>query len=181
MGQPELAEHRRRFAISTRSVLYFLAFFWIFGFTVAELGLVGHQLHRYGNSYENYANNQYKHGLGILLFSVVASLLVTLSHPWLSVWIISICSFIMAVFFGTGAGIIQQDAPFTGHGCKRKPLEDYPVAWRPYAVECDNIIAIQGVAWSLWVLYIFLWVGTLVQKLSVSVRATPENFYGSKV
>lgn len=137
---------------------------------VAELGLVGHQLHRYGNSYENYANNQYKHGLGILLFSVVASLLVTLSHPWLSVWstyltplfprldtdqsiwesaVISICSFIMAVFFGTGAGIIQQDAPFTGHGCKRKPLEDYPVAWRPYVVECDNIIAIQGVAWSL--------------------------------
>lgn len=186
---------------------------------VSELGLVSQQLHKYGNSYLHYASKQYKHGLGLLLFSVIASLLVTLSHPWLSVActslpslpsnriliksfvnfiVISFSSFVMAVFFGTGAGIIQRTAPFTGHGCARKPLADYPQEWQPYVGECSRVVAIQGIAWALCKfesfsgdiallnifaggLYIFLMLGTIIHKVKFVTRATPEGFYASKV
>ena len=169
------------FAFSLRSVLYLLAFIWIFCFTVAELGLVSNQLHKYGDDYTNYGTKAYKHALGLLLFSTIASLLVLLAHPFVSVGMISFWSFVMAVFFGTSAGIIERVAPFTGHGCTHQKVEAYPENWRPWVGECNHIVSIQGIAWALWALYIFLWVGTLMQKLRISVRATPEGFYAAKV
>jgi len=51
----------------------------------AELGLVSDQLHKYGDTYEHYADKEYKHALGLLLFNSLASLLLTLAHPWLGV------------------------------------------------------------------------------------------------
>ncbi|KAJ2912929.1 hypothetical protein MD484_g7484, partial [Candolleomyces efflorescens] len=123
---------------------------------------------------------EYKHALGLLLFAVIFSLLILLSHPWLGVGFICVLSFTVAIFFGTGAGIINRTAPFKGTSCGR-PASDYPEAWQPYAHECSRIVAIQGLAWALWGLYVFLFFGTLFHKVQFKTRPTPEAFYHNKV
>jgi len=50
----------------------------------ATLGLVSQQLHKYGNGYQNYPGREYKHDLGLILFSCVFTLLIVLGHYWLS-------------------------------------------------------------------------------------------------
>ncbi|KAF5313729.1 hypothetical protein D9611_010095 [Ephemerocybe angulata] len=171
----------RRITPSVRSVLYALAFGWLFLLTGSELGLVSQQLHRGGNNYANYGSKQYKHALGLLLFSCLSSLLVILSHPWLSVPFVSVCSFVLAVFFGTGAGIVWQDTGhfFKGTGCR--PPDQIPPNWRRFADQCRIIVSIQAMAWALWGLYILLFVGTLIHKLKITTRPTPEGFYHNKV
>ncbi|RXW22508.1 hypothetical protein EST38_g3342 [Candolleomyces aberdarensis] len=169
----------RRLSFGVRSVAYGVTFFFLFAMTVALLGLVGNQLHKYGNTYEQYASMEYKNGLGLLLFSVIFSLLILLSHPWLGVGFICVLSFIAAVFFGTGAGVINRTAPFKGTSCNR-PADEYPEPWRPYAHECSRIVAIQGLAWALWGLYIFLFFGAVFHKIQFKARPTPEGFYYNK-
>ncbi|KAG2005037.1 hypothetical protein CC2G_003536 [Coprinopsis cinerea AmutBmut pab1-1] len=186
MAPPRKARHAarepqpRRVVFTLRTVLYAIAFFLIFGLTVSELGLVSSQLHKYGEGYTNYPSKGYKHTLGLLLFSVIWSLLGVLGHPWLGIGPTAIFSFSAAVFFGVGAGLIHLRTPFQGHSCSSKPVEEYPVEWQPYAEECAIIVSIQGCAWALWALYIFLMVGTIVHKFDIRRRPTPEGFYHSK-
>ncbi|KAJ3531161.1 hypothetical protein NMY22_g8272 [Coprinellus aureogranulatus] len=92
---------------------------------------------------------QYKHALGLLLFAVLVSLLLMLGHPWVGPAFIAVWSFILAVFFGTGAGIIWQNTGLFWKGTGCRPAEVLPPNWRPYARECGRVVTIQAVAWSL--------------------------------
>ena len=53
-----------------------------FSTAAVELGLVSDFLHRYGNGYDRYPTMEFKHDLGIILFSCVVTFLYVLSHPW---------------------------------------------------------------------------------------------------
>ncbi|TEB21128.1 hypothetical protein FA13DRAFT_164644 [Coprinellus micaceus] len=167
----------RRPVLNLRTILYAIAFVLIFSLTCVELGLVSEQLHKYGDDYSNYGSKQYKHILGLLLFSVIVSLLVMLSHPFVGVPFITVCSLILAVFFGTAAGVIWQNTGLFWKGTGCRPAESIPENWRPFARECGRVVTIQAVAWSLFGLYILLFVGTLIHKLKIRARPTPEGFY----
>ena len=52
----------------------------------AELGIVSDLLHEGGNSYANYPTMEFKHDLGILLFSCIVTFLFILSHPWSNIF-----------------------------------------------------------------------------------------------
>ncbi|TFK23875.1 hypothetical protein FA15DRAFT_641893 [Coprinopsis marcescibilis] len=175
----DLTQHRR-FVVNFRSVFYGIVFFLIFAQTVAILGLVSYELHKYGNGYANYASMEYKHALGLLLFGSLLSLLIVLPHLWLGVGFTFICALIAALFFATGAGVVFRTTPFRGHACHRTPASAYPAAWQPYAGECGRIVAIQGLAWALFATYFILALATFFQKFSVKSRPTPEGFYFSK-
>ncbi|KAF8958678.1 hypothetical protein BDZ97DRAFT_1840841 [Flammula alnicola] len=172
-------EDTRRFVPSIRSILYALGFFLIFSLTCAELGLVSQQIHKFGRFAENYASLEYKNSLGLLLAAVIISLLLCFAHFWTPVGVATFVALILAVFFGTGAGIIQKTTPFTGHGCHKLSQNDYPEKWRPFFQQCSRIVAIQGVAWSLWVLYVWLFFGSLIYMFRISVKPTPGGFYAS--
>ncbi|KAH9479940.1 hypothetical protein JR316_0008537 [Psilocybe cubensis] len=152
----------RKFVPSIRSILYLIGFVLIFALTCAELGLVSQQIHKYGRFAENYASLQYKNVLGLLLCACLVSLLVTIFHLFLNVGFVAFFSLVLAVFFGTGAGVIRTATPFRGTSCGR-PADAYPEKWQRFAHECSRIVSIEAVAWSLW--------GFL--------RATPGGFYGS--
>lgn len=169
----------RKPVLNLRTVLYATAFVLIFSLTCVELGLVSEQLHKYGNDYTHWATKQYKHAIGLLLFTVIVSLLVMLAHPFVGVPFITVWSFILAVFFATGAGVIWQNTGLFWKGTGCRPAEQLPEIWRPYARECGRVVTIQAVAWSLFGLYFLLFVGTLIHKLKVSARPTPEGFYYS--
>jgi hypothetical protein len=168
---------KRLFVPGLRSILYATTFFFLFAFTVAELGLVSQQLHKYGNTYQHYASMEYKNGLGLLLAAVIVSLLFTIFHYWTSVGFSLVVSLALAVMFGTGAGIIQRTTPFKGTSCHSKPVSDYPDIWQPYAHECSRIVSIQAVGWALWALYIMYMIGTIVYKVGFRVKPTPGGYY----
>lgn len=62
--------------IATFAHLYFSA--------AAELGLVSDLLHEGGNSDTNYPSKEYKHDLGLLLFTCIVSLLYIIAHSFIS-------------------------------------------------------------------------------------------------
>ncbi|KAF9045398.1 hypothetical protein BJ165DRAFT_159450 [Panaeolus papilionaceus] len=166
-----------RFVFNMRSILYALAFLFIFSFTVAELGLVSYYLHKYGNTYEHYPSKQVKHVLGLLLCATLISLLVSLSHYWLSVGFVAFTSFILAVFFSTGAGVIQRTTPFKGTNCGHATERQWPAQWQPYAGECKNIVAIQALGWGLAFLYLSMLIGSFFYMFSIHPKPTPGRFY----
>ncbi|PPQ63902.1 hypothetical protein CVT24_010369, partial [Panaeolus cyanescens] len=164
----------KRFVFTFRSVVYALAFLFIFCFSehtkipplhvyleeltkmfptaVAELGLVSYYLHKYGNTYEHYPSKEFKHVLGLLLCAVLISLIVSLTHFWLRVGLVAFTSFILAIFFATGAGVIQRTTPFKGTNCGHATERHWPDQWQPYAGECKNIVTMQGLGWGLGML-----------------------------
>ena len=55
-----------------------------FDSAVSELGLVSQQLQRGGNGYEKYPGKEFKHDLGLLLFSCIGTLLYLIGHFYTS-------------------------------------------------------------------------------------------------
>ncbi|KAF8623680.1 hypothetical protein AX17_007378 [Amanita inopinata Kibby_2008] len=165
-----------RWAFSYRALAYAITSFFIFSFTCIELGLVSQQLHKYGNSPQNYATQGFQHLIGLMLYNSIITLLYSLSHFWLSVGFTSFISLILAVFWGTGAGLLRTTTPYRGTHCDRPPSA-YAPNWAPFANECSRIITIEAIGWTLWGIFIFLLIGTLVQKLQITVKSTPEEMY----
>ncbi|KAF8633094.1 hypothetical protein AX15_001511 [Amanita polypyramis BW_CC] len=166
----------KRMTFSLRALAYGLVFFLTFALACSELGLVSQQLHQHGNSYALYPTMQYKHAIGLLLFSAITTMVVCLSHFWLSVGFFPILSIILAVFWGVGAGLLRSGTPFRGTSCGR-PVSSYPAAFQPYANLCSRIVTIEALAWTEWGLSILLLVGSLAHKLHISVKSTPEELY----
>ncbi|KJA14164.1 hypothetical protein HYPSUDRAFT_49374 [Hypholoma sublateritium FD-334 SS-4] len=168
----------RIFVPSTRSWIYLATFILIFCLTCAELGLVSQQIHKYGRWTFNYATLQYKNAIGLLLCACLISLLLCLGHYWIAVGGTAFTSLILSVFFGTVAGIFRVTTPFRGHDCGR-PQDSYPVIWRPWFQECSRVVAMEGIAWSLWALYLCMMIGTLLYMFQITPRPTPGGYYGS--
>ncbi|KAF9473370.1 hypothetical protein BDN70DRAFT_937487 [Pholiota conissans] len=174
----EQVEDNRWFVPSARAYLFMGMFIFIFMLTCVELGLVSYQIHKYGRFAENYASLQYKNSLGLLLCAVLISLLLCIGHYWIAVGFTAFVSLILAVFFGTVAGIIRTATPFRGTSCGNA-VDLYPVKWQPYVGECRRIIAMEAFAWTLWALYIFLMIGCLSYIFRITVRPTPGKYYWS--
>ncbi|KAK0186041.1 hypothetical protein F5146DRAFT_1069012 [Armillaria mellea] len=119
----------KAFITSPRRMLYAIAFFLVFALTTSQLGLVSQQLHNGGNDYANYPGMEYKHDLGLLLFSCVFTYLYLIGHLYApGLGLITFFTFVGAVFWGTGAGVMFQVSPFRSYNL-----------W---------IVAIQGIAWA---------------------------------
>ncbi|KAM6504301.1 hypothetical protein JOM56_001244 [Amanita muscaria] len=166
----------QRWAFSYRALAYIITFFIIFALTSAELGYVAQQIHDHGDGYEHYATMQYKHVIGLLLFACIATLLFCVIHFWIPVDVVPAASFILAVFWGTGAGLLRTGTPYRGD-CASRLANTYPTVWQPYADLCTRVIVIEALAWSLWGILIILMIGSLVHKLGVTVKSTPEEMY----
>ncbi|KAF8917950.1 hypothetical protein CPB85DRAFT_1284157 [Mucidula mucida] len=168
----------RTFWRSPRRVLYAVAFFLVFALTASELGLVSQQLHNGGNDYANYPGMEYKHDLGLLLFSCVFTFLYLIGHIFIEgMGMITFLTFVLAVFWGTGAGVMYQVSPFRAYNCGN-PADSFAPNWARFHDQCSRIVAIQGIAWALWGLMVFLFFGMLIHKLEI--RARPNiTFYGA--
>ena len=57
-------------------------------------------------------------------------------------------TFVFAVFWGTGAGVMFAVTPFRGTNCDADP-STFPPAWQNYVSQCEIVVSIQGVAWAL--------------------------------
>lgn len=55
---------------------------------------------------------------------------------------------ILAVFNGTGAGILQK-SPFGRNLRCGDPVDSFPEAYQPYVNDCARVTAIEGLAWAL--------------------------------
>ncbi|KAE9409168.1 hypothetical protein BT96DRAFT_931949 [Gymnopus androsaceus JB14] len=149
--------------------MYACAFAFMFGMTAAELGLVSDLLHEGGNSDTNYPSKEYKHDLGLLLFTCIVSLLYIIAHSFISMGMNIFLNFALAVFWGTGAGVLFHVSPFESYTCDR-PASDFSPKWAAYADHCARVVAMQGLAWALWVLCIIMMFGMLFHLVEFKTR-----------
>jgi len=150
--------------------LYTLAFTLLFGLTAAELGLVADLLHKGGNVESRYPSAEFKHDLGILLFSCIVSLLYIIGHAFISMGLNIFISFALAVFWGTGAGVLFHVSPFESFTCD-KPSSRFSSNWAAYADNCSRVVAMQGLAWALWGLSIIMMFGMLFHLVEFKTRS----------
>lgn len=57
-------------------------------------------------------------------------------------------NFVLAVFWGTGAGVIFHVSPFESFTCG-KPASEFSPNWAAYADHCARVVTMQGLAWAL--------------------------------
>ncbi|KAK7465546.1 hypothetical protein VKT23_005521 [Stygiomarasmius scandens] len=160
---------------SVRFWLYAIAFSLAFALAASELGLVSAELQRGGNSYANYPGMEYKHDLGLLLFTCIAEFLFLIGHFYISVGLSAFVTFVLAIFWGTGAGVLFAVSPFRATNCDN-PANTFPPNWQPYTDRCDLIVAMQGIAWALWGLHVLMLFGMLAHLLQIKVRPN-VSFY----
>ncbi|KAH6901577.1 hypothetical protein BKA70DRAFT_1435956 [Coprinopsis sp. MPI-PUGE-AT-0042] len=180
---PDIGEKKRPsfpFVFNFRTILYALTFFLIFATTVAELGLVSWLLHTHGEGYENYPNKQYKHAIGLLLFSSILSLPHCPATRMDERRIHVLCGTRGSGVLWYGCGPHSSEALRSRAQTVTGEADQWVLEWQPYAGDCGKVVAIQGLAWALWALCIFLLIGTLVHKFDIRARPTPEGFYFSK-
>ncbi|THV06610.1 hypothetical protein K435DRAFT_849077 [Dendrothele bispora CBS 962.96] len=154
---------------------YSIAFSLAFALAASELGLVSAELQRGGNSYAFYPSKEYKHDLGLLLFTCIAEFLFLIGHFYASVGFSAFITFVLAVFWGTGAGVLFAVSPFRATNCDN-PLNSFPAAWQPYTDRCSLIVAMQGIAWALWGLHVLLLFGMLAHVFNIRTRPN-VSFY----
>ncbi|KAF7799921.1 hypothetical protein EIP86_011164 [Pleurotus ostreatoroseus] len=159
-----------------RPFVYGFWFSLIFACAAVELGLVSDFLHRYGNGYDRYPTMEFKHDLGIILFSCVVTFLYVLSHPWSNHFMSAVWAFILAVFWGTAAGVIFQVSPFRAYTCGR-PASSFTPEWAAWLGNCRRVVTMEAFAWTLWGLYLFLFIGLLVEMFQCSRRRDVRPFY----
>ncbi|PSR81180.1 hypothetical protein EW026_g3776 [Hermanssonia centrifuga] len=155
---------------------YGFAFFLVFCLTAAELGIVSHLLHEGGNIPANYPTREFKSILGLILFSCIGTFLYVFSHPWSSMGISAFWSFVFAVFWGTSAGVIFHVSPFENFTCHR-PASSFPPAWQSYHDRCHEVVALQGMAWALWGIFIFKFLGMIIELIEFKKRPNVKSFY----
>jgi hypothetical protein len=149
--------------------LYALAFALMFGMTVAELGLVSDLLQQGGNDVTKYPSPEFKHDLGLLLFTAIATLLYIIGHPFLGMGLNIFINFALAVFWGTGAGVLFKVSPFESRTCD-KPSSVFSSQWQSYADNCAIVVTMQGLAWALWGLSVILMFATLFHLFEFKTR-----------
>ncbi|GLB39539.1 hypothetical protein LshimejAT787_0700490 [Lyophyllum shimeji] len=164
-----------------RRNLYILVWALVFAIAASELGLVSHQLHRGGNADEHYGSREFKHALGLGLFSCLLTFLMCLGHPWGPVQLMVFWALVAAVFWGTVAGVVYSSCPYRQNNCKAKdPYHTFHGSkWSEpqYFRECSRIVAIQGLAWAEWALFTIMFFAMLFD--SVEFRPKPtKSFYG---
>ncbi|ESK85167.1 proteophosphoglycan 5 [Moniliophthora roreri MCA 2997] len=168
---------RTGFFSSPRRVLYTVGFALVFGIAASALGIVSYEFQRYGNTYEHYPAMEYKHDLGLILFSCIYTFLFLIGHPFISMGISIFFTFIGAVFWGTSAGILFAVTPFRSYTCGN-PVESFASNWQPYVGQCSRIVALQGLCWAEWGVLVFLLFGSIGHKFEFRSRPN-ATYYGA--
>ena len=57
-------------------------------------------------------------------------------------------AFVFAIFWGTSAGVVNRVVPFEVWKCNRNP-DVFAPEWRPWQNQCNELVALQGIAWTL--------------------------------
>ncbi|WWD17732.1 hypothetical protein CI109_102173 [Kwoniella shandongensis] len=158
---------------TTRQTFYAVFFILWFAIDVSLLGLVSQQIHKYGQEQSNYPSGKYQHALGLLLFSTLIGLLFSIFHWALGLTVYLPVFLAFGVWFGTGAGILEE-TPF-GHGLQCKHINDpskFAPNWVPFLQECSRVTAISGLAWAMFALATIGFFWTIADKFSfVSKRS----------
>ncbi|KAK4704568.1 hypothetical protein P7C70_g1640, partial [Phenoliferia sp. Uapishka_3] len=159
-------------------ILFAISFILAIVLAVAELGLVSQQLQNGGNDSGNYPGREFKYNLGeadsILLFTIILTLIISLTHNRISMKLIAFGVFILAVFWGTGAGIIFQVSPFHVYSCKFDVNTFEPI-WQPFYSQCSRIVAIEAIAWAEFGLMILILIQYFVDAVHFSIHK--DSFY----
>ncbi|KAK4702329.1 hypothetical protein P7C70_g3896, partial [Phenoliferia sp. Uapishka_3] len=164
---------------TARHIVYMCTYILVFCIACSELGLVSQQLHNGGDcnggdcDYPG-GNGLWKHDLGLLLFTVIWTLLVCLGHWKVNLFIGTFITFIAAVFWGTGAGVAFSVTPFKSSTCGL-PASHFNAKWAPFVSQCSRIVAIEGLAWANWALLTVLFFFQLSDMLTCTVAR--HEFY----
>ncbi|GLB39538.1 hypothetical protein LshimejAT787_0700480 [Lyophyllum shimeji] len=172
---PEKAKPTGIFSPSfRRRFIYGFAWALVFCIAAAELGLVSQQLHNGGNSYDNYGNKMFKHVLGLTLFSILFTFLLCIGHFYSSVGMMTVLVLIAAVFWGVDAGVIFQSSPYRQYNCgdKDPAATFHGTRWSEprFFSQCSRIVAMQGLAWAEWGVFVMMFFGMLADILDVRMR-----------
>lgn len=159
-----------------RPFVFGFTFCLIFACAAVELGLVSDFLHRYGNSYDFYPTMEFKHDLGIILFSSIVTFLYCLSNYWSNHFMCAVWAFILSVFWGTAAGVLFQVSPFRAYTCGR-PDSAFTPEWAAWKGNCRRVVTMEGFAWSLWGLFMFLFLGLIMEMFQCTKRKDVRPFY----
>lgn len=152
-----------------RHLVYFVLFLLWTIFDIVELGLVSQQIHQHGQTASNWPSAEYQHAMGLLLFSTIIGLLWGLFHWFVSLSLYLPINIAFAVWWGTGAGIIEA-TPF-GHGLQCKnPTSSFPLNWQPFVGECTRVTTIEGFAWIMFALSVVGLFVAFVDKYSITSR-----------
>ncbi|KAK7061048.1 hypothetical protein VNI00_000783 [Paramarasmius palmivorus] len=159
-----------------RRLGYGAAFFLVFAIAAAALGLDAQQLHKYGNTNQNYASLEYKNALGLCLFSCIFTFLWLIAHWQVNMGLSIFFTLVGAVFWGTCAGIFYHSTPFRAFTCDN-PVDTFPTKWQPYVGECTRVVSLQGLCWAEWALLCLMLVMSIIHK--IEIRPRPEaSYYG---
>lgn len=107
--------------------------------------------------------------MGLLMFATLLGLVWGIFH-WaaglrthLVVWLM------MAAFFGTAAGILEQ-SPF-GHGLRcGNPASFFPEQYRPFVSQCTRVKALSGLAWALFGISVLLMFYSFFDRYDLHVK-----------
>ncbi|WVQ97565.1 hypothetical protein IAU59_004679 [Kwoniella sp. CBS 9459] len=167
---------------TARQVFYACFFILWFCIDVAELGLVSQQIHKHGRETADWPTGKVQHAMGLLLFSTIFGLLFCIFHWALGLGLYLPVFFMFGVFFGTGAGILEE-TPF-GHGLQCKHKDDpsrFAQNWVPFLNDCSRFTAIEGLAWAMFALAVFGLFFTIADKFSfVSKRTAVYESYAEE-
>ncbi|KIP11480.1 hypothetical protein PHLGIDRAFT_476163 [Phlebiopsis gigantea 11061_1 CR5-6] len=163
-------------AARARPWLYGFTFALIFALTAAELGLDSHILHGHGNNSHDYPSLEFKNILGLILFTCIATLLYIVAHPWASVGMSCWWTFVFAVFWGASAGVLNRVVPFEVSKCGESPSA-FPSVWGPWLHQCSELVALQGVAWTLWGIFLIKFIVLIVELIEFKPRKNVKTFY----
>ncbi|KAL8279833.1 hypothetical protein RQP46_007683 [Phenoliferia psychrophenolica] len=131
-----------------------------------------------GNDAGNYPGREFKYNLGIILFTIILTLIVSLFHTKIGMKLTTFAVFVLAVFWGTGAGIIFQVSPFHVYSCKFDVATFDPL-WQPFYSQCSRIVAIEAFAWSEFGLMCLILILIMVDCVTFTIHR--EDFYAPSV
>jgi len=179
MGRYDEKDVRPTFWQRVRPWVYGFTFALIFALVATELGIDSHILHQHGNNSYNYPSLEFKNIIGLILFSCIATLLFVISHPWSGVRMSAFWAFVFCIFWGTSAGVLNRVVPFESHNCD-SGANTFAPKWQPWQHQCKELVALQAIAWSLWGIFLFFWLGLMAEIFDLKVRPRPGPFYRHK-
>jgi hypothetical protein len=81
----------------------------------------------------------------------------------------------LAVFWGTGAGLLRTGTPYRGTSCIPRAAEHYPPVFQPFAGLCKKVVTIEAIAWTECSSFVLLLFKTID---SYAVRGFLDNIDG---
>ena len=107
-------------------------------------------------------------------------------------------AFVFAIFWGVNAGVVNRVVPFEVWKCNRNP-DVFPAAWRPWQNQCNELVALQGIAWTLCKppfphearvqlltcavlggVFVFFWIGLMAEVIEIRPKRNVKPFYRAK-